>query len=548
MNYRRRSNPDIYPGARRFSTSYSDEDILSNDQLDQIHFDPRYRDYRSASSLNNSNYRSRSNSLHSTASSGHMAPQYQHFRRVSSPSPPLIPAPLIPQKRWDTNPSIFIEEYRDEEPKSDAKSDEKNSRETLCTSNDSLQPALSVNDIKSFGDLSQIPFIDDDDTAPCRILSSESNNELTKKTDDINAKTCRKTVSFDMIKSGPSYQRLYTSNGNNFPKNFSHSNFYSTDKNSLFHASQNPSLSSCRTMSNVRTSRDGYVARPRPSQQSVPMSSFSCHNSDHCTLVNKLMRIKMEEKQKCDQHVKKNSLNYKIKWDDDVGAKTGKVKALTTYFNSLPYMSDECNCVNIKHQSTPNLSMTKNNDKLTCEEMTIVRNQLKEWSEFGLKNPSKDTLVCTFMKRATSSPSLCLENEIYNDCKQFHDVLNRLDKVKMKRMKRQHQHNLSLHSNACDYEYMKNPHLPDCFILKKANHCYPKCDNIDDNFICPPIQPQPPSRQYSSEKHKCRSACYNIKDPAKKLLKKKRKQMMNIKTLSQQHQKHADEDNESLII
>ncbi|XP_070491232.1 uncharacterized protein [Chironomus tepperi] len=148
------------------------------------------------------------------ASTGNIiVPQYQPFRRVSSQSPPLI-APLIPQKRWDTNPSIFIEEYRDDEAhKSESmkSENEKTSKETLCTSNDSLQPALSVHDIKSFGDLTEIPFIDDDSNefVPCRVQSSD---EIVPKKESMN--TCRKTVSFDMLKSGPSQQCLYSSASN----------------------------------------------------------------------------------------------------------------------------------------------------------------------------------------------------------------------------------------------------------------------------------------------------------------------------------------------
>lgn len=610
LRNRRNSNPDIYPGTRRFSTSFSDEDILSNDQLDQIHFDPRYRDYRSASSLNNSNHRSRSNSLHSMASTGNIImPQYQPFRRVSSQSPPLISAPLIPQKRWDTNPSIFIEEYCDDDHANDdnerksesIKSEEvKNtSKETLCTSNESLerkqQPALSVNDIKSFGDLSQIPFIDDDsnDSAPCRIFSE---NELAKK-QEIKRDTCRKTVSFDIIKSGPAHQHLYsrsTSHGKNFPpKQFfnPHTKFNYIDKNpppQLFHAASAndllmPSSSSSsypfnRTMSNVRTSKDGYVDRAKsvPTNSKPPFSfssssstsSSSCSSlcykskNDHCTLVDKLIRIKTEErlenqhhhKMTCTrkQNEKRNKLiDYKIKWDEINGNAnddkhvicSGKVKALTSYFNTLPYMSNECNCTNITHQSTPNLSMTRNgtsdgNKKLSNDEMAIVREQLKEWSEYGLNErpPSKEKLVCNFLKRATSSPSLCLENEIYGDCKQYHDVLNRLNKVKREACS----HHLSLSNVADDVDCIENPYRPDCFLLRKEFHCHPTCDK---KIIDIPRRGES-SLSFNSEKHKCRSACYNFRDPAKKR-KKKIKEMFQ----KQQQQKiHVDDDIESLII
>lgn len=517
-NSRRRSNPDIYPGARRFSTSYSDEDILSNDQLDQIHFDPRYRDYRSASSINNSNYRIRSNSLHSmgSVSGGCLTPQYQPYRRVSSVSPPLnhltIPVPLAPQRRWNTNPSIFIEEYRDEEnPKSlsDAK---KNSRDSLCnTSNDSLQPALSENDIKSFGDLSKIPFIDDDsnESAPCRMFDDD---DVIEKIEAI--RPCRKTVSFDVI------QKF----GNNFPQKSLKSNFYSTHKNpQLFHAAPQHSCNRTMIRDDVRRTRDGYL--PRSKSQPRPFSS----SSDHCSLVDKLIKIRMEEDVKSENN-ENCPLNQhqchqcsKVKWsneskvsgesdtDSSKAFRSGKVKALTTYFNTLPFMTEECNCIKI-HQSTPNLSSStrqhrQQENRLSCEELTMIKEQLEEWSEFGLEKDDNNS-VCSFMKRAESAPILCFDNEIYDDCKEYRETLNRLNKVRMKRLK----------ENEC--------------------HCSQRCVH----HTCPaaslrPLSPlhQPQTRlsPLKSEKHRCRSACFNPKRKPKKASK--------LKLI-------RDDDNESLVI
>ncbi|KAG5672262.1 hypothetical protein PVAND_002403 [Polypedilum vanderplanki] len=555
LTYRRSSNPDIYPGARRFSTSYSDEDILSNDQLDQIHFDPRYRDYRSASSLNNSNYRTRSNSLHSMHSGGSnigmsaLMPQYQPFRRVSSTSPPLISVPLMPQKRWNTNPSIFIEEYCDDEHKTESVKSEveetrNTSKETLCTSNESLQtPALSVYDIKSFGDLSQIPFIDDDsnDSAPCRVLSD---TEICHK-DDKKRDTCRKTVSFDVIKTGTAQQHLYSrssSHGKNFPpiSSLHTKTFNDTDPKKLFHAG-------IRAMSDIRTSKDGYVDRVRsvsikPSSASLSSLHYR-ETNDHCILVDKLIQMRREEKEErhCAKTCKLN--NYKIKWDeikgnestknDDSIIRSGKVKALTTFFNTLPYITNDCTCPKSSiHHSTPDLR--DGGDKLTDEEMTCVKKQLKEWSEYRL--PSKEKLVCTFMKRANSSPVICLENEAYSDCNRYHDVLNRLDKVHKQKHCNNHRHHH--HHHQCE-----NPCLPDCFILRKKLHCHPSCNNIENI----PIEVKATTdltevTPFKSEKHRCRSACFNIKDPAKK----RKKKLMKIKAMQQQ--KNLEDDNESLII
>jgi hypothetical protein len=524
---RRRSNPDIYPGARRFSTSYSHEDILSNDQLDQIHFDPRYRDYRSASSLN---YRSRSNSLNSAGSGGNLIQQYQQFRRLSSHSPPLL-APLAPQKRWDTNPSIFIEEYNEEEhvkskteSKSESKSDSKrNSKDTLCSSNESLQP-LSEGDIKSFGDLSQIPFIDEDsnESAPCRF----PDDECERKTCGIMSSgaqrnTCRKTVSFDVIMEGSTSQHrhLFTNNGKNSPKP-PNSNPYSTDKNPLFYGSHQ------LNRANVRATRDG-INRHTQSHTSVPNSSSSSSScDDHCTLVDKLIRLKREEKGNVRQKLVSAKLGCKGRWDggDKSNVCEGKVKALTTYFNSLPYMSDECNCISI-HHSTPDLSVSCPGDRLSIAEMEDVRRQLKEWSEFGLKKSPQDKLACTFFEH--SSPSTLLkacsrENEQINACKYHPDERKKLDKVEQR-------HKKNFHNSFGNLEDM---YSPKCFCHhQRHHHCHLACCNEEEPANR--VKPLP----MRSEKHKCRSACFNTKDPEKKRLKKELKAL-----------RAAQDDNESFVI
>lgn len=513
---RRCSNPDIYPGARRFSTSYSHEDILSNDQLDQIHFDPRYRDYRSASSLNNC--RSRSNSLNSVGSGGMMIHQYQQFRRLSNQSPPrlstqsppLVGVPLAQQKRWDTNPSIFIEEYNDDEPlrsktesKSDSKSD-RNSKETLCSSNESLQP-LSECDIKSLCDLSEIPFIDEDsnEAAPCRFDDDDESNRAGIMTSgNLPRNACRKTVSFDVIAGGPSgRQHLFTNNGNNSPKN-PHPISYPTDKNQLF-------LGSHGFRTNVRPSRDGIN---RTSHCIKPVPRSSSLYDDHCPLVDKLIRMRLEEertplpRQKCQKEVVEDSRVCE-----------GKVKALTTYFNSLPYMMEDCNCVNV-HQSTPDLSLSRNRNKLTFEEMEIVRKQLKEWSEFGL---SEDKSMCFSLPKQP-----CMTDESYSGCKQYREMLNKLDMAEKRRRKLHH-----------SMENMYNPLLSDhCFFHPKHRHCH--FDGQEDNEIKVAHVRQPVMR---SEKHKCRSPCYNIKNPAKK----KKKQENEMKKLAKSL---PEEDSESFVI
>jgi hypothetical protein len=503
LDCRRRSNPDIYPGLRRYSTSYSQEDILSNDQLDQIHFDPRYRDYRSASSLTYN--RSRSNSLNSVGSGGNMINNYQHFRRLSSHSPPLINVPLMPPKRWDTNPSIFIEEYRDDEHSSNSKSKSnsrsaKNSRETLCSSNDSLLP-LNESDIKSCGDLSKIPFIDDDSNDssdnPGHISMDNINKKLSgiisngnqQQNQQTKAGNCRKTVSFDVIAgkqhSSHMQPKLFSSNGKNYPQIPKKSNPYPTD-------SVIPPP--CRT--NLRTTRDGINRTPPATSTTSTSIRYSTNSKkdnfkfpkvpnssscdDHCTLFEKLIRLKMEEErsnlhgnccrrslsefnrhhfQQQQHQQQRQQVSSK---DESLKFSEGKVKALTTYFNTLPFLSDDCKCAKI-YQSTPDLSstMTCRNDKLSAEEMKIVRTQLKEWSEFGLK--SEKATNCEFFTR-----------NCYNE------------------------------EDSCRRKMCQSLNDLTCCCCERFNTC---------DFQPRILRIPPPG----ADKHRCRSACFNINRKSKKI-------------------------------
>nr|XP_029716424.1 afadin-like isoform X1 [Aedes albopictus]XP_029716425.1 afadin-like isoform X1 [Aedes albopictus] len=108
--YRRMSNPDISQ-PRRYSLSLSNEDILSNDQLQQIHFDPRYRDCRSTVSLTSFNNRTRSNSL---GSIGRMNSGGLPMMSVTPPHSTIIlggSGPGVKPVRYDTPPSIYVEDY-----------------------------------------------------------------------------------------------------------------------------------------------------------------------------------------------------------------------------------------------------------------------------------------------------------------------------------------------------------------------------------------------------------------------------------------------------
>ncbi|XP_055526192.1 afadin isoform X4 [Wyeomyia smithii] len=160
-SHRRMSNPDLIQ-PRHYGLSFSNDDILSNDQLQQIHFDPRYRDCRSTVSLTSFHNRTRSNSLGSISktnevSSSGVAPSSRNIGPV----------------RYDTPPSIHVEDY-------DSRGSSHSSREMIkieeATEAETPVVEMPVFEIKlelpstdsnlSFVadvNLDDIPFIDDDE-------------------------------------------------------------------------------------------------------------------------------------------------------------------------------------------------------------------------------------------------------------------------------------------------------------------------------------------------------------------------------------------------
>lgn len=484
LSSRRRSNPDIYPGKRRFSTSYSHEDILSNDQLEQIHFDPRYRDYRSASSLHNCNYRSRSSSLNSFGSSGNFLQQFNQFRRISNQSPPLASLPL--KKNWEMNPSIFIEEFNDDEylksheSKSNSET-ERNSKEKMFNSNESFQP-LNESVIKSFGDLSQIPFIDDDyDSAPCRFKTEDCGEKPHGIINNDNQRnTCCKTVSFN---DGETSRQQYpfTKNGKNIPKN-PNSIPYSTDKNQLFHGSN-------LIRANVRPSRTGINRYFQPcSRVSKPSPSTIGSYNDHCSLIHKLIHWRLEEDAKNFQKWLTPKLDCKTKKEisqKEIRISEGKVKSLTTYFNSMPFILENGNCS--KSRSTP--SSNRSQSILTSDEIRIGRTPFKECRDFASKENSQDEFLRTLVKFQLTQLGNRFKNN--NNCKKHHDVSNKIERIETRKKK--------LHYN---YPNISSQSSAKRFFLQK--HHQEDEDNLTKLIHIP------------SEKHRCRSACFNLRSFNKK--------------------------------
>ena len=383
--------------------SLSHDDILSNDQLDQIHFDPRYRDYRSSASLNNSGcnmFRERrSHSLTNFGSNELRRPSCD-LRRGSGSGIRINMTPLPHNEaalahRYDTNPSIFVEEYVENLEKniSNNSVDEKNIK-NVCE----IAQSIGQDSIKTFGDLNDIPFIDDDDDlAPCRYYMDSPVNDIdedssvkftgimtnqNKKPINKSSGQCRKTVSFDVITDNfrDSLDKLKLSKSNTYQY------FKDTEE----------------------------VSKPKPT---IPIFEFSTPTEcdpwieeslqeDHCILIDQLNKFKKHETPKHPPNKSesiKKKMDYKIKWDEkgvnvriennknsEKAVCNGKVKALTTYFNALKYLNEDMS------KSTPNLSSfgeevcENETNKLSKIEQTYVMQQLKEWSEFGLEKTPND--------------------------------------------------------------------------------------------------------------------------------------------------------------
>lgn len=211
--YRRLSTPDMrYPHqapsphydplGHRYSLSLSQDDILSNDQLQQIRFDPRYRDCRSFSniSLSSNSNKSRSNTSVNSFNSGPLAG-----------SQGKLPQP----KRWDTNPSIYIEEYVDQPPTNDQVSVGSGSGSGHSGGSiDYIVQPLDEMCIKSVSSAEDIPFIDEDSE-----LRNDHKQDPTCNRHN-SQPVCRKTVSFEVLSPdnsnrGTKFNKKVNINNNN---------------------------------------------------------------------------------------------------------------------------------------------------------------------------------------------------------------------------------------------------------------------------------------------------------------------------------------------
>lgn len=433
-------------------------------------------------------------------------------------------------------------------------------------------------------------------------LEGNQNNLLN---DRRNSNGYRKSISFDVIasnKDSVKLSKMFVSEDGNDRK--SPQKMCLTNKSSCSHCFSSDAARSRSFMRNVE--RENIANNTEPPLSPIPTCDIyklsyrnKCRNTrtetvtktdnvDHSILVDKLKKFKnfnydetnssLNDKTSFIQNTtntnknnnsKQSSPSHKIRWDDkilvskyrrnknkskpkrdvyaseDIYMCQGKVKALTTYFDSMRFLNEDCHCHHKAHyQSAPNLS-----GKLSEDEQKKVLRQLKEWSEFGLEDNDKtksvskdsDTVKCTLLKRAESQPVLNLHDEDYASCKSYKKLLNRIDKIDKDR-------NRSSLLNLNDfvlYEDLLNDDLaqilPDCLILHKTLACNPHCTNIENLLInvknkqsinqqlqsrCNASKPTKLSSFREFERHRCRSPCFNTKKSSAK----------NLKNRSQQYQ------------
>jgi hypothetical protein len=425
---------------------------------------------------------------------------------------PFIP-PLVPQKRWNTNPSIFIEEYREDEmlnDKSCSSSASKISNDKTSVRN---EPALSATDIKSFGDLSQIPFIDDDINNDNSFMMRDRVESLDEKLFDATCEQkensenftslCRKTVSFDMLSNCSNQQqctlRPCSKNGKNFPQK-TPSKLYTTDKNPLFHTlkryrqrdqrSQKSSSNDGIDTYDIESTNNLFkiIIEDQKLQSNTEKTKITTTNDNN----DKKISGNLDMWEQNEHNVNKTSRNASSSISSsssnsngsnnskNASVSVGKVKALTSFYNSLPFIRNECNCIRMKSQSTPNLTVVKSkNGKMSAIEVNEINRQLNELSTFGVCESSDEKLVCGFMQ-------------------------NELPKIT------HHPRHSHFHKH-----YLLNNF--NCHRFPCKNACAVVGDDSDNSL--------PPHRIVAiSEKHKCRSPCYNIKrvEKSKKIQKHKK--------------------------
>ncbi|KAL1398809.1 hypothetical protein pipiens_002337 [Culex pipiens pipiens] len=474
--YRRMSNPDISQG-RRFSVSLSNDDILSNDQLQQIHFDPRYRDCRSTVSLNSSFYnRTRSNSL------GSIGRGLAAACSTGIPTMPCIPPPIALSKptRYDTPPSIYVEDY-------DSRGSSHNSSREMIKIEESVEPEpespvvahVPVFEVRIEGpstesnlsfvadvNLDDIPFIDDDDDEEreTRFYTTRSSEEDLRP-------------SAPPPPMPPPYVAAPPPPPPPAPTPVSNSTTLGNIASIMINpGSRRGSNSSCRKTVSFDIITDSGNARSG-SQQDINGGTTTYEDDNYS-----------KEFSHTSKPLESESYSCQVRWSveeqpaEPVRIGHGKVKALTAFYDSLKNgnnnielgrpMSGRSKRLS---SSTPNLGSCVGNErgavkeKLTTVEEEEILSQLKQWSEFGSMSDELDK-KCNLHKSASCEDSVHKVGIVARD-----------DKLDGRRKPISRSTVNLNHYQVVDYNW--NHQQPDGFILKKVKLCSKNCTNIESNRI-----------------------------------------------------------------
>lgn len=329
---RRLSNPDIH---RRHSLSLSHDDILSNDRLEQIHFDPRYRDYRHSSnhSLNSlqkeflqqqqqQQIKSRSNSLSNIGRQNscirYDTPPSIHVEEYvdidddeeeddGNAEVLIIPPLIVPQFHLQIGiPEITIEDGEEDQKKAENLDAVAGATVSVSVEKDKLMSTNELNNIVLNSQLDDIPFIDDciddviDDIDDNSNLSNSSQTgAMTKSVASVgimvggsnsinNRISYRKTVSFDILPDDYIVDDLITSKNSNDEMILNKSSTYqclmnnipnNNDFNDNNISGTNPINTKLTTATIVTATNDNYDDSPNELEPIFKLCKIKKNNS-----------------------------------------------------------------------------------------------------------------------------------------------------------------------------------------------------------------------------------------------------------------------------
>lgn len=360
----RQPSPTYFQMRRRSSSPLQDDAFR---QVQELHIDPRYRDTRPIA-------RSSSNLALTMADTN--------------------------CTRWDTTPSIYIEQYNDQNPV------EVNSMESLnnTTSYSDAHQPLNEDSMASCADSDDIPFIDDGSPSdqdniyiPPNIIVPKNSSKTgimvdKSSTSRRSSSGCRKTVSFDLL----DYNDRKTNSSDYVEYSFNKSKTCSVISDARLENFGTNTSDFDYGYDDIEDEnmRNGIYSQDSPPElknfdQNELKLDLSHVNSTSSSSTNEASEEDVKEeldkieimKRNYQVPLKKSNSSFDIcsPYEADLQNRKfgdGKVKVLAKYF--------EHKSLKQKCKSSPELNITKTN-KLNNYEQDQILAQLKEWSIFGSK-------------------------------------------------------------------------------------------------------------------------------------------------------------------